>query len=343
MRRFLLWFVLPGIALGLCAGGVALWYWQDMQSSLDRRIFLHESSELFSIERGSTLASLARRMETAGWIKSATYLRLEARRLEIGGAIKAGLYEIRDGETPRKLLEKFVRGDVKTFRITFIEGATFHDMLTTLAGDPNVVHTLAGSDFAGIVAQTAPGIEHPEGWYFPSTYLFSHGDTDTDILRRAHERMVSILDAEWESRAPDLPYNDARDALIMASIIEKETGRADERAEIAGVFARRLRRGMKLQTDPTVIYGLGESFDGNLRRVDLRTDTPYNTYTRFGLPPGPIALPGEASIHAALNPAAGDSLYFVGRGDGSHQFSKSLTEHNAAVRRYQLSGAGRGQ
>jgi UPF0755 protein len=318
--------------------GGAYWVWQDMQSALDRRIYLHESSELFDIERGASLAEIARRMQALGWLENDLYLRLEARRLKLGSSLKAGLYEIHDGTTPRRLLQKFVRGEVKIFRVTFIEGSRFVDMRRVLAGQRHLRQTLQGQDEAAMTAQIAPAIEHLEGRFFPSTYHYFRGDSDIDILRRAYTRMAELLAFHWQSRDPGLPYDSPDDALIMASIVEKETGREDERAQIAGVFVRRLERGMKLQTDPTVIYGMGEAFDGNLRRVDLETDTAYNTYTRHGLPPTPIAMPGEASIHAAMHPASGDFLYFVGKGDGSHHFSATLNEHNAAVRRYQLAG-----
>tara|TARA_R110002096_G_scaffold74009_3_gene175260 strand:- start:687 stop:1718 length:1032 start_codon:yes stop_codon:yes gene_type:complete len=339
LRRVIAVLILGGGALA----AVAAWLWHDLQTNLDQPIVLHGNSELFTIERGSSLAGLASRLTRAGWIKHAYYLRFEARRLGIGGRIQAGLYEISDGATPRELLQKFVAGDVKTFTITFIEGATFREMLAVLARHPYLEQSLQELGTAGILARVAPGLDHPEGWFFPSTYRFSSGQSDADILRRAHAQLVEILDRYWIERRPDLPYAEPVDALIMASIIEKETGRADERALIAGVFVRRLEKGMKLQTDPTVIYGLGDAFDGNLRRTDLETDTPYNTYTRPGLPPTPIAMPGEAAIRAALNPAAGDALYFVGKGDGSHVFSRTLAEHNAAVRRYQLPGGRRDQ
>lgn len=341
MKKWLLRSLAALIVSGGILAVVAGWYWRDAQTNLDQPIFLHNESELFEIKRGSTLSSLASRLAQAGWIKHAFYLRVEARRLGIGGRIQAGLYEIPDGATPRELLQKFVAGDVKTFTITFIEGTTFREMLGVLARHPHLEQSLPGLAVPDILALVAPGLEHPEGWFFPSTYRFSDGQSDADILRRAHARLIELLDHHWLERMPNLPYAEPTDALIMASIIEKETGRADERALIAGVFVRRLEKGMKLQTDPTVIYGIGATFDGNLRRVDLETDTPYNTYSRPGLPPTPIAMPGEASIHAALNPAVGDALYFVGKGDGSHAFSRTLAEHNAAVRRYQLSGGAR--
>jgi len=336
MKRILLWTAVSAGGLVIVVSAFMYAFWHDMQTSLDRPVVLHEPRELFPIAKGESLAGIAERFEQAGWIKKALYLRLEARQLRIGSKIKAGLYEIRDGASPREMLDQFVRGDVKVFRITFIEGTTFEAMLETLSEHSNIAHTLDRFDPATRLARVAPNLTQAEGWFFPSTYNYLNGEEDVSILRRAHTRMLEILNAQWQDRAPDLPYKSEFDALIMASIIEKETGRADERAEIAGVFVRRLQRGMKLQTDPTVIYGLGDRFDGNLRRVDLEGDTPYNTYLRPGLPPTPIAMPGEASIEAALHPAPGDSLYFVGKGDGSHVFSKTLEQHNAAVRRYQL-------
>ena len=200
----------------------------------------------------------------------------------------------------------------------------------------NLRQTLAGTDESALITMLSSEYQSLEGMFFPSTYFYSTQSSDLDILKRAYDTMQSVLDAHWQRRQPDLPYENPYEALIMASIIEKETGQAAERKQIAGVFVRRLQKGMKLQTDPTVIYGLGEAFDGNLRRKDLRTDTPYNTYTRSGLPPTPIAMPGEASIEAALHPADGKALYFVAKGNGWHAFSATLREHNAAVRKYQL-------
>lgn len=338
MKKILLWATASIVLLiGACAV-IASWAWQDMQSSLDQRIELNASAELFEIERGTSLAKIAQRMEDLGWVKNDLYLRLEARRLNIGAHLKAGLYEVYAGQTPRELLQHFVQGKVKVFQITFIEGSTFAEMRRVMERNERLRQTITGQDDVSVLTRIDSTLTHAEGHFFPSTYNFSDGDSDLEILQRAHKRMQELLASYWESRVADLPYESPLDALIMASIIEKETGRADERAQIAGVFVRRLRLGMKLQTDPTVIYGLGDRFDGNLRRIDLQTDTEYNTYTRHGLPPTPIAMPGEASIRAALNPATSKFLYFVGKGDGSHVFSKSLIEHNAAVRQFQLSG-----
>ncbi len=337
MKKLLQWSIGTAAILIIFVAVAANWVWRDMQAALDRPIMLGGPSVSFEIERGTSLAGIARDLNDAGWIKNDLYIRLEARRLKIGAKLKAGLYEVNDGSTARELLQQFVRGEVKVFQITFIEGSSFADIRTTLAQNRHLHQTIADKDEARILEEIDPALTYAEGEFFPSTYNFSSGDSDIDILQRAHQRKRELLDYYWASRDPDLPYKSPAEALIMASIIEKETGKADERAEIAGVFVRRLRLGMKLQTDPAVIYGLGDQFDGNLRRIDLETDTTYNTYTRYGLPPTPIAMPGEGSIRAALNPAPGKFLYFVGKGDGSHAFSKNLKEHNAAVRRFQLS------
>jgi UPF0755 protein len=226
--------------------------------------------------------------------------------------------------------------------LTLVEGWNFREVLEAVREHPVIVDTLpAEATASDVMALLGHPDEHPEGRFFPDTYLFPRDTTDVQFLMRAFERMETILEDEWEQRAAELPLKDPYEALILASIIEKETGRADERTEIAGVFIRRLRKGMLLQTDPTVIYGLGDSFDGNLRRRDLEADNPYNTYRRAGLTPTPIAMPGRDAIHAALHPADGDALYFVAKGDGSHQFSATLGEHNRAVRRYQLKGGKR--
>jgi UPF0755 protein len=336
MKRIFVWGSIFTLVLILVIVSAGFWVWRDAQSVLDTQINLFDGSELFEITRGNSVATIARNMHNRGWLANEHYLRLEARRRKVAGDLQAGLYEVADGATPRQLLEQFVSGQVKVFQITFIEGMTFRDIRVVLTSDTHLKSTIAAKDDLWVAAQLSADMTNIEGHIFPATYYFSHGEQDIDVLRRAHKRLQQLLEFEWQKRAPDLPYATRYEALIMASIIEKETGAELERAEISGVFTRRLKLGMKLQTDPTVIYGLGESFDGNLRRVDLRTDTPYNTYTRRGLPPSPIAMPGAASIKAALHPATGSTLYFVGKGDGSHEFSVKLTDHNAAVRRYQL-------
>lgn len=252
--------------------------------------------------------------------------------------IRAGEYAFRPGMNSYDLLDLLLSGDVIRYRVTLVEGKTYRDALKALAAHKKLQASVDPSQpLWPQLGVDAPLAEHPEGLFFPDTYSFVKGDTDVSILQRAYWRMLEILDREWVGRAEGLPYENPYQALIMASIVEKETGHPDERERIAGVFISRLQRNMRLQTDPTVIYGLGEAYEGNLRRRHLQDDSNrYNTYRQHGLPPTPIALPGWASIHAALNPLQDGSLYFVARGDGSHQFSKSLEEHQQAVRDYQL-------
>ncbi|MBP9173478.1 MAG: endolytic transglycosylase MltG, partial [Rhizobiales bacterium] len=246
-----------------------------------------------------------------------------------------GSYEIVQGVTPMQVLEKLTRGDVTQAEIVLLEGWTFRQMRAALDAHAGVRHDTAGWTERQIMEKLAA--EGPaEGRFFPDTYLFAKGSGDLDILKRAYRHMNNILLAEWEGREPSLPYKSPYEALIMASIVEKETGRSQDRTQVASVFLNRLRIGMLLQTDPTVIYGLGEKFDGNLRKRDLLADGPYNTYIRPGLPPTPIAMPGLASVQAVMRPAATEMLYFVARGDGSSQFSRTLEEHNRAVAKYQL-------
>lgn len=336
MRRVWRWITCFAIGLVLSISAIAAWLWLDMQSALEHGIELTDGPAVFTIDKGQSVSAIARMIADRGWIERPIYFVLEARRLELAHRIQAGVYEIHGGDTPRNLLRRFADGDIKIYRVRFTEGCVFSDMRRTLARQDGLVQTLPTLDDDAIMALLgAPGV-HPEGQFFPATYDYRAGTRDIDILRRAYRRMQDVLRVHWGARKRDLPYKTDYEALITASIIEKETGRADERDHIAGVFVRRLERNMKLQSDPTVIYGLGDGFDGDLRRIDLETDTPYNTYTRFGLPPTPIAMPGEAALIAALNPADGASLYFVATGDGGHEFSAKLEDHNDAVRRYQL-------
>lgn len=293
---------------------------------------------LFTVPSGADLGQVASRMEGAGLVSSRIYFQWRVRWAGVAGALQAGTYEVLPEDTPASLLEKIITGRTKTFAITFVEGSRFADMRRVLDSHPYVVHSLAGRNEADIMAALDLRGQAAEGWFFPSTYHFKAETVDLALLRRAQRRMQKELDKAWQRRAESLPYKTPYEALIMASIVEKETARPEERPAIAGVFVRRLHNGMKLQTDPTVIYGMGDSYAGNIRRADLERDTPYNTYTRKGLPPTPIALPGAAALDAAVRPAGGDALYFVARGDGSHQFSASLAEHDDAVRRFQLRG-----
>jgi UPF0755 protein len=254
----------------------------------------------------------------------------------LAGRVRAGEYRFAPRSTPREVMALLVSGKVVLHSLTIVEGWTFDQMRAAMAAHPHLRTTLHDSSGEEIMARLGRDGEHPEGWFLPETYRFPRGTTDLEFMRIAHEAMVATLDATWGERQDSLPFDSPYQALILASIIEKETGLAAERREIAGVFVRRLQRGMRLQTDPTVIYGAGPDFEGRLRRVHLDTDTPYNTYTRAGLPPTPIALPGRASLAAAVQPLEGRTLYFVatGRPDGSHAFSETLEEHNRAVQRY---------
>jgi len=292
----------------------------------------------FDIRPGLGLKAAAREMERAGIGISPELFGLLGRLTGRDRAIQAGSYEVGPGVTAWQLLEKLTAGDVTQAAITIVEGRTFREMRQLIDSHPDLRHDTAGWTDAEILHRIGTTVDHPEGWFFPDTYLFAKQSSDLAIYRRAHEAMQRRLAAAWESRDPSVPYKDMREALIMASIVEKETGLPDDRGKVASVFVNRLRVGMRLQTDPTVIYGMGEKFDGNLRRRDLETDTIYNTYTRTGLPPTPIALPGMAAIEAALNPPKTDYYYFVAErrdGRGASVFSRTLEEHNRAVNRYQ--------
>ena len=250
--------------------------------------------------------------------------------------VRAGEYRLTDDLVPDTLLALLVSGRSIEYQLTLVEGWNIRQVRAAVAAHDALAHTISELDDATLMERLGrPGV-HPEGRFFPDTYSFLRGTTDLAFLTRAMARMDEQLAAAWAARADDIPLKTPEEALILASIVEKETGLASERPDIAGVFTRRLHRGMKLQTDPTVIYGMGERFDGNIRRKDLREDTPYNTYVHRGLPPTPICMPGREALDAAVNPADGKTLYFVARGDGSHAFSETLKQHNAAVRKYQL-------
>ena len=295
----------------------------------------------FSIRPGATLRGATRQILEAGVPVSEWKFVLLARANGAGPRIKAGSYQVSEGITPFLLLRKIMRGDYAQADILFVEGWQFRQMREAMSAHPDLRHdSQILSDSEIMVRLGAPG-KVPEGMFFPDTYVFAKGSSDLAVLARAYGAMQRRLLSAWEQRAPGLPITDPYEALILASIVEKETGSADDRAAIAGVFANRLRRGIKLQTDPSVIYGLGERFDGNLRKRDLVNDTPFNTYTRLGLPPHPIAMPGLASIAAVMHPSETDALYFVSRGDGSSEFSNTLAEHNRAVAKYQMPGARR--
>ena len=291
----------------------------------------------FHIAPGNSMRVSAREIAGAGIAFNPWVLVLMGKLLRVEGSIKAGSYEISQGITLLELLRKLTRGDVTQAEIVFVEGWTFRQMRERLNAHPDVRHDSKGLPDAEIMRLVGADVTFPEGWFFPDTYLFSKKTSDIDILGRALRTMQRHLAREWEGRTPQLPLSTPYQALILASIVEKETGREQDRPLVGAVFVNRLRRGMLLQTDPTVIYGLGERFDGNLRKRDLLLDTPYNTYVRAGLPPTPIAMPGLAALRAVLHPASTQALYSVARGDGSSEFSQTLEEHNRAVNRYQRS------
>ena len=286
------------------------------------------------IKRGSSLSQVVRQLGEAGVIKSPLALKIYAK-IVAKTTIQTGSYWLETSDSALTLLDKFNRGEVIIKRLTFPEGWNFSQWRQHLEGVPQFADSRHLSDVQ-LLQTLGLDISHPEGWFFPDTYSYTGGDSIADLLLRAHRKMLDTLDKAWLLKAKDLPYSSAYEALIMASIVEKETGLAAERAAIAGVFVRRLRLGMRLQTDPTVIYGLGNQFSGNLRRSHLKQKTAYNTYVIGGLPPTPIAMPSAAAIYAALHPADGDSLYFVARGDGGHYFSSTLEQHRRAVRKYQI-------
>lgn len=324
--------------LALLLAGVAL----DMQRQIDAPLRL-EASQTYELPAGSRLEGNLARIAALGLFanpRQRWYLALHARLNREAATIKTGEYLLEPGLSGSGLLALWASGKTIQHELRLIEGWRFAQALAALRANPDVQQTLADRSSEEIMqALGRPGLP-AEGRLFPDTYRFSRGTTDLVLLRNAMGALDRALQEEWTARAPNLPYATPEQALIMASIVEKESARSDERAQIAGVFVRRLRRGMRLQTDPTVIYGMGEAYDGDIRSADLVRDTPYNTYTREGLPPTPICLPGREAIHAALHPADGESLYFVARGDGSHQFSATLEEHNAAVRRFQLKRGG---
>lgn len=300
-----------------------------------RPLQLRSDPTAFSIPVGTSLRGAAAIIEAAGVELPAWQLELLGRLLGRSSKIKAGNYEIEGGLTAVGLLDKLTKGDVLLSELLLVEGKTFRQLRAALNEHPDLSHdTLKLSD-QQILKAIGAKETHPEGLFFPDTYLFGKGTSDLDILRRAYKTMQPKLAEAWAKRDPMTPLKNPYELVVLASVVEKETGLAADRGPIAAVFTNRLRRNMMLQSDPTVIYGLGDKFDGNLRKVDLITDTPWNTYTRVGLPPTPIAVPGVASLLAASKPPPSDMLYFVARGDGSSEFSASLDEHNAAVAKYQ--------
>ncbi len=319
-------------AAGLALAALAL----QFNRFLGTPVAVPEAGAELVVRPGVAFRQVSTELGERGIISHPTFFRLYARLSGKASSIHAGEYLIAAGATPAALLDQFVSGDVKLYSFTIVEGWTFRELIAALAADPVVVQTLVYEDWPALLESIGATEDHPEGLFLPETYRFPRGTSDADILRQSYRLMQEVLAEEWERRGNNLPLTSPYDALVLASIVEKETALAAERPQIAGVFIRRLLTGMRLQTDPTVIYGIGPEFNGNLTRTDLRTDTPYNTYTRGGLPPTPIALAGRAAINAALNPEDGTALYFVatGLGDGSHQFSDTKEQHDRAVQEY---------
>ena len=326
--KTLIWLVVVGV---LAAGGYAGWY-------AGTPVAVTRLPAAFDILPGTSFRGAAQRIEDSGIAVGRLRFELLARALGRAQDAKAGSYELAAAPTPLELLDKLTRGDVTQTEVRFIEGWTIRQLRSALDGNAFLRHDTQGLNDAQLLSKLGAGEPHLEGLFFPDTYLVAKGSSDLNVLRRAYLAMQRHVAQEWGQREPSIPYKSPYEALIMASIVEKETARAAERELIAGALVNRLRIGMLLQVDPTVIYGLGESFDGNLKKVHLLTDAPYNTYTRAGLPPTPIAAPGLASLRAALRPAQTGALYYVARGDGTSEFSRTLEEHNRAVRKYQLHG-----
>ncbi len=326
--RIFLWLCLILLA---CAGLLSALAWQDW-NRFQAAVVNPDAELTLWVAPGSSFAALVRDLERLGLARNSWHWRVLAR--QRGSEIRAGEYRIAPGVTVTGLVDHLARGRVHQHRFTIVEGWTTARLRRELAADPRLQQLTAEWSSDELMERLGCAGCFAEGRFLPETYFFQRGSSDLDLLGRAHQALNEQAQRIWEARMPDLPLDSIEQLLTLASIIERETGQADERAKVAGVFVRRLRLGMRLQTDPTVIYGLGEDFRGRLRRVHLQTDHPWNTYTRHGLPPTPIALPGIRSLHAAANPADGTALFFVARGDGTHHFSDTLQEHNAAVNRY---------
>ena len=320
---------------------LSVWVWTSYQKALDDTLNIQSDSIDYSIKTGSSLSAVIYDLANKKIIKHPRYLLWYARFNGLSSKMKTGDYRLTDKLTTKEFLDDIFSGKVIQFSLTIIEGWSFKQLLEALNKHPHIKHTVSEISKEEIMLKLDLAGIHYEGQFLPDTYHFPKQLTDIEFLKRAHLSMQSVLKEEWDNRAVGLLYKNSYEALIMASIVEKETGQASERKQISGVFLRRLKKRMRLQTDPTVIYGMGDKYKGNIRKRDLQRDTPYNTYRRRGLPPTPIALPGRDAIHAALHPEDGNALYFVARGDGSHQFSATLKEHNNAVIKYQLKGRAR--
>ena len=332
MRRKFLLLLETGLVLAGLLLGASAW---KIHSALEQPLNISQE-ELLDVPKGTTPTRTFYRLEADGVIKDAFWLRVYWRFNLAGQPLHSGEYRMQPGMTVEGLIGLWKRGEMVQYSLTLVEGWNFHQVRTALAKDEKLEQTLNGLSDTEVMDKLGHTGIFPEGRFFPDTYRFVRGMTDVDLLKKAYDRLDDVLAKEWAQRSADVPYTEPYQALIMASLVEKETGVPQERGQIAGVFVRRMEMGMLLQTDPTVIYGLGDRYNGKLTRAHLKEATPYNTYVISGLPPTPIAMVGREAIHAALNPVAGNSLYFVARGDGSHVFSDDLDAHNSAVREFQL-------
>lgn len=334
MKKFL---VLIFLFAAFCAAAVAWYAYNEYQSALETPLTLPASGMTYEVASGTNLKALARDLETKGILSKAIFLELYARETGQAAKIKAGEYFLQQGLDPKSLMALLVRGKTVQHRFSIIEGTRYQDALKVIASQSDVVHSIDAKNFVAFFEELT-GETHPEGWLFPDTYHHPKNIDDVELILNAYEMTKATLEELWAQRAPDLPLETPYEALILASIVEKETAVPDERPTIAGVFINRLRKGMKLQTDPTVIYGMGDAYDGNIRKADLKRDTPWNTYTRNGLPPTPISTAGREAIAAVLNPESTSALYFVASGGGRHAFTDTYAEHKKAVIKYQLGG-----
>lgn len=335
MRRFFSKIVMFTLLLVVVVGA---WFGMDMKNFLAAPMTLPEEGVVIEVQPGSNLTRIVNDLSQKNIINKPHYLRWYAKWQEGADKIHTGEYKIEPGTSPKEFLAMLIAGKVLQYSITVVEGWTFKQMMQAVNDNPYLSHELEGLNDEAIMTKLGYKGQHPEGRFLPDTYAFPRGMSDIAFLNRAYQAMENYLAAAWPDRDVGIPVKSPYEVLILASIVEKETGLASERKAIAGVFSRRLQKRMRLQTDPTVIYGMGDSYKGNIRKRDLLADTPYNTYRIFGLPPTPIAMPGRDAIDAVLHPAEGNELYFVSKGDGSHHFSATLEEHNEAVIKYQLKG-----
>ena len=321
------------VVIVLVLSALVGWVWFSYENATSKPVIFNKVT--IEIEKGDSFSKIVNKLVGQSLPVNPLWVKLIAYRQGVVNKLKVGEYELTPNLTIPQILTIFAEGRSKKYTITFPEGWSFKEILFEIEKQPNIKVTLQKQSLDQIPLQLGMNEKHPEGWIFPDTYYFEKNATDISILKRAYSKMQAVLQEEWQAKEPGLPYKTPYEALIMASIIEKETGVEQERPMIAGVFTRRLQKGMLLQTDPTVIYGMGDDFKGNIRVSDLKSSTPYNTYIIQGLPPTPIAMPGREAIHAALHPDKENNLYFVAKGDGSHQFSPTVSEHNRAVNLYQ--------